>query len=151
METQLSLVFFPYAVALGALHALEPGHAKTLTAAYLIGTKGTKRDAILLGLSVAATHSIVVVALSIGALYLGKEAFTESATYWMQIISGVVVVILGSWMLYRRLSFISKRKQMTVHHPHAHSAPEPFRFSIKASSGLLEIIQTERTSGSSYR
>ena len=93
MEDQLSIVFFPYAVALGALHALEPGHAKTLTAAYLIGTKGTKRDAILLGLSVAATHSIVVVGLSAGAVYLGKEAFTESAAYWMQIISGVVVVI----------------------------------------------------------
>lgn len=143
MEPQLSLVFFPYAIALGALHALEPGHAKTLTAAYLIGTKGTKRDAILLGLSVAATHSIVVVGLSAAALYLGKEAFTESATYWIQIISGVVVVILGSWMLFRRLSFIRTRKAITVTH-HAHGAPEPFKFQAKSLSGHLEIVQTEQ-------
>jgi nickel/cobalt exporter len=56
MAAPLSLLYFPSAVALGALHALEPGHAKTLTAAYLIGTKGTKRDAVLLGMSVAATR-----------------------------------------------------------------------------------------------
>ena len=67
----LSIVYFPTAVALGALPALEPGHAKTLTAAYLIGTKGTKRDATILGLSVATTHSLVVVGLSVAAVLLG--------------------------------------------------------------------------------
>lgn len=87
---------------LGALHALEPGHAKTLTAACLIGIKGTKRDAILLGLSVAATHSLVVVGLSVAALWLGREAFTDRATYWLQIGSGIVVVLLGAWLLARR-------------------------------------------------
>ena len=48
LHMDTSILYFPTAVGLGALHALEPGHAKTLTAAYLIGTKGTKRDAVLL-------------------------------------------------------------------------------------------------------
>jgi len=95
MDNTLSLLYFPSAVILGGLHALEPGHAKTLTAAYLIGTKGTKRDAILLGISVAATHSIVVVALSAFALYFGKETFTDNAAHWMQLISGSVVIFAG--------------------------------------------------------
>lgn len=64
MTESLSIVYFPAAVLLGALHAMEPGHAKALTASYLIGIKGTKKDSILLGLSVAATQSIVVIAIS---------------------------------------------------------------------------------------
>ncbi|HEX7673983.1 MAG TPA: hypothetical protein VF412_07425, partial [Bdellovibrio sp.] len=70
IENPFTWLYFPTALALGALHALEPGHAKTLTAAYLIGIKGTKRDALLLGLSVAITHSFVVIAISVAALWL---------------------------------------------------------------------------------
>lgn len=101
-DPSLSLVYLPTAVVLGSLHALEPGHAKTLTAAYLIGIKGTKRDALLLGLSVAATHSIVVVAVAVLALWLGQEAFADEAGYGLRLASGAVVVLLGSWMLWRR-------------------------------------------------
>jgi len=53
VENPLTWMYLPTALSLGALHALEPGHAKTLTAAYLIGIKGTKQDAFFLGLSVA--------------------------------------------------------------------------------------------------
>ena len=83
MTDTLGLVYFPAAVALGALHALEPGHAKALTAAYLIGIKGTKRDSIILGLSVAATHSVVVIGISALGLWLGNEGFAGQATVWL--------------------------------------------------------------------
>lgn len=125
----LTWVYFPTALMLGALHALEPGHAKTLTAAYLIGIKGTKRDAVLLGLSVAITHSSVVVALSVIALWLGRESFTQDASHWLQVASGVVVIVLGFWMLFRRLR--ARRKTAALirarslersleHHNHDH-------------------------------
>lgn len=120
MQPDLSLFYFPAAVALGALHAVEPGHAKTLTAAYLIGIKGTKRDAVLLGLSVALTHSLVVIALSATALWIGREAFTDQATHWLQTVSGAVVISLGAWMLWRR--WPSRPLQSHDHpHPHEHS------------------------------
>lgn len=108
--TPLTLLYLPTAILLGALHALEPGHAKTLTAAYLIGIKGTKRDAFLLGVSVAATHSIVVVALSVAALWLGREAFTDQATWWLQMGSGAIVVVLGTWLLHRRWRVMQRQK-----------------------------------------
>ncbi|MCM2277588.1 MAG: sulfite exporter TauE/SafE family protein [Oligoflexia bacterium] len=111
IENPLSWVYFPTAVALGALHALEPGHAKTLTAAYLIGIKGTRRDAFLLGLSVAFTHSLVVIAIAAGALWVGQEAFTKDVTHYLQLGSGVLVVALGSWMLFKRLRQM-RRAQM---------------------------------------
>ncbi len=110
----LSLLYLPSAVALGSLHAIEPGHAKTLTAAYLIGIKGTKRDAVLLGLSVAVTHSLVVIAIAALALWIGQEAFADQAGKWLQFGSGVVVILLGSWMLWRRWP-----RRPGAHHHHA--------------------------------
>jgi nickel/cobalt exporter len=91
-----------------------------LTAAYLIGIKGTKRDALLLGLSVAFTHSLVVIGTSIAALWLGQETFTQDVTHWLQIGSGVIVVILGTWMLIRRIRQM-RRAHGHHHHDHDHS------------------------------
>ncbi|MHB1155841.1 MAG: nickel/cobalt efflux transporter [Phycisphaerales bacterium] len=120
LDPSLSLLYFPSALMLGSLHALEPGHAKTLTAAYLIGIKGTKRDAVLLGLSVAATHSVVVIAVAILAMWIGQEAFADQAGRWLQIGSGVVVIGLGSWMLWRRWPRRTKAHHHHHHHDHDH-------------------------------
>lgn len=117
----LSTVYFPTAVALGALHALEPGHAKALTAAYLIGIKGTKRDSVLLGLSVAATHSSVVIGISAFALWLGSEAFAGEATRWLEIASGGLALCIGIWMLQRRIRQ-RRRGEASEHTHHDHDA-----------------------------
>ncbi len=139
VDNPFTWVYFPSALALGALHALEPGHAKTLTAAYLIGIKGTKRDALLLGLSVAATHSIVVIGISVAALWVGRETFTQDVSHWLQIGSGTIVVCLGSWMLFRRLR---KLHASNHHRDHHHGAPEPIRIVNPLTEGTLEIIAT---------
>lgn len=136
----LSWVYFPTALALGGLHALEPGHAKTLTAAYLIGIKGTKRDALLLGLSVALTHSIVVIGISAAALWIGKETFTQDVTHWLQLGSGIIVIILGVWMLIKRLRALQKQKH--AEQGHHHHAPEPIQISNVMAKGRLEIVNT---------
>ncbi len=120
IENPLSWLYFPTALGLGALHALEPGHAKTLTAAYLIGIKGTKRDALLLGLSVAFTHSIVVVGISVAALWLGQETFTQDVTHWLQIGSAIIVIILGLWMLSRRIRHFHQHHHHDHDHDHDH-------------------------------
>jgi nickel/cobalt exporter len=138
IENPFTWVYFPTALALGALHALEPGHAKTLTAAYLIGIKGTKRDAFLLGLSVAFTHSIVVIGISVAALLVGREAFTQDVTHWLQIGSGAIVVILGSWMLTRRIRHMIRAK----HDHHPHGTPDPIAINSDLAKGKLEIVQT---------
>ncbi|NBO39668.1 nickel/cobalt efflux protein RcnA [bacterium] len=121
VDNPLSMVYFPTAVALGALHALEPGHAKALTAAYLIGIKGTKRDALLLGLSVASTHSLVVVGITALALWLGRETFTQDVTHWLQIGSGIIVVLLGLWMLVKRIRQMRRNRHRHQHHHHDHA------------------------------
>lgn len=136
VENPLTWVYFPTALMLGALHALEPGHAKTLTAAYLIGIKGTKRDAFLLGLSVALTHSIVVVGISALALYIGRETFTQDVTKWLQVGSGIVVILLGLWLMVKRIRQMKKSK-----HSHSHDA-EVVMIQSNVTSGEMTIIQT---------
>lgn len=123
--SDLSLIYFPSAIAIGAMHALEPGHAKTLTAAYLIGIKGTKQDATLLGISVALSHSLVVIGLSLLAVFLGREAFTGEAEYLLRVGSGIAVIILGIYLLLRRLksrrllsTSHTHRNHMVEHHTH---------------------------------
>lgn len=139
----LSLIYFPSAVALGGLHALEPGHAKTLTAAYLIGTKGTKRDATLLGLSVALTHSIVVIGLSVIAVLIGKEAFTDQATYYISVGSSVVVIALGVWLLSKRIKALRRVRAHSHHHHHDHThAPEPAVLEEGDLKGEISIVST---------
>lgn len=111
----VSLAYLPAAIGLGALHALEPGHAKTMTAAYLIGIHGRWTDAVLLGLAAALTHSLVVIGIAVTALLVGRQAFAGEATWWLQIGSGAIVTLLGAWMLWRRLG---------AHHPpHPPAAP----------------------------
>jgi nickel/cobalt exporter len=137
---QLSWIYFPTALVLGALHALEPGHAKTLTAAYLIGIKGTKKDAFLLGLSVALTHSLVVILISVAALYLGREAFTENVTQYLQLGSGIIVVLLGAWLMLKR--YLYARSLHHHEHHHAHCTPTPLFLEGEKIKGTLEIIET---------
>lgn len=137
----LSAAYFPPAVALGALHALEPGHAKTLTAVYPIGTKGTKRDAPLLGLSVAVTHSIVVVALCVGAVWVEREAFTQDAAHWLAVGSGALVVLLGVWLLAKRLGVQRRVLQIATQ---AHRPPGSARVPTGWGEVLIEIIGTPK-------
>lgn len=140
IENPFSWMYLPTALLLGALHALEPGHAKTLTAAYLIGIKGTKRDAFLLGLSVALTHSIVVIGISVLALWIGRESFTKDVTHWLQIGSGIVVVLLGTWLMVKR---IIQMKRASHHHHHHHHEAEAVIINSPSAGGSLQIINTQ--------
>src|SRR5215475_8388433 len=75
--------YLPVAVILGALHALEPGHAKSLMAAYIVAIRGTSRQAALLGVSAAAGHTVVVWILAVVALLFGQNLIAEQAEPWL--------------------------------------------------------------------
>src|SRR6516225_925121 len=90
------------AFAFGAVHALSPGHGKTLVAAYLVGSRGTPRHAIFLGLMVTFTHTISVFALGLVTLYLSQFVLPEKITPVLGVISGLTIVWVGAMLLYRR-------------------------------------------------
>jgi ABC-type nickel/cobalt efflux system permease component RcnA len=90
------------AAALGGLHALEPGHGKTIVAAYLVGSQGTAAHALLLGLIVTATHTAGVYALGFVTLYASKYIVPDHLYPWLGIASGLTIAFLGLYMLRRR-------------------------------------------------
>jgi ABC-type nickel/cobalt efflux system permease component RcnA len=84
------------------VHALSPGHGKTLVAAYLVGSRGTPRHAVFLGLTVTFTHTVSVFALGLVTLYLSRFVLPETITPILGAISGVTIVWVGATLLYRR-------------------------------------------------
>jgi len=113
---------------LGALHALEPGHGKSIMGAYLIASRGGVRHALLLGVVVTATHTIVVFLLALAALRFAATAANERLMFWLELISGALVVGVGVWMILTSFELLSRstRRDRHVHtHPHDHSHDHP--------------------------
>src|SRR5471030_1671718 len=94
-------LFIPTAILLGALHGLEPGHSKTMMAAFIIAIRGTVGQAVLLGLSAAISHSLIIWLLAALALHFGNQWNAESVEPYLQLGSAVCVLALAVWMFLR--------------------------------------------------
>jgi nickel/cobalt transporter (NicO) family protein len=106
------------AIAWGALHALSPGHGKSIVAAYLIGSRGTARHAAFLGATVTITHTTGVFALGMVALLLSHYIVPETLYPWLGVLSGLLVIVMGASILSRRLSSTANRRGPDHHHHH---------------------------------
>lgn len=133
------------AVGLGALHAISPGHGKTLVAAYLIGSRGTLRQAAGLGLTVAVTHTAGVFLLGLVMLAAGEFLVPELVIGWLSAVSGLLVVGLGIGLVIRALG---GRGQGHHHdgehdhadagtHTHAHGDAHPHSHALRSSGTPL--------------
>jgi len=114
------------AFGIGALHALEPGHGKSIMGAYIVASRGGIRHALLLGLTVTVTHTLVVFLLALGALFLAGRFASSQVTYWLSIVSGVLVVGVGAWMLLTAFGLVRRDGEHGHHaegHKHPHEPP----------------------------
>ncbi|HDW8372551.1 TPA: nickel/cobalt efflux protein RcnA [Escherichia coli] len=93
--------FIPSAILLGALHGLEPGHSKTMMAAFIIAIKGTIKQAVMLGLAATISHTAVVWLIAFGGMVIGKLFTAQSAEPWLQLISAVIIISTAFWMFWR--------------------------------------------------
>jgi ABC-type nickel/cobalt efflux system permease component RcnA len=91
------------ALVFGMVHALTPGHGKTMVAAYLAGTRGQARHALILGGTVTVTHTAGVFALGIVTLSLSQFIVPEQLYPWLNLASGVMVVGIGVFAIRDRL------------------------------------------------
>jgi nickel/cobalt exporter len=106
---------------LGAMHALEPGHGKTIVAAYLVGSRGNMKHAALLGATVTFTHTISVFLLGIGTLLLSSYIVPEKIIPVLGVVSGISIVLIGGWLFYQRWrAFLHARAHALGHHHHHH-------------------------------
>jgi nickel/cobalt exporter len=92
------------AVAFGAWHALLPGHGKTLMAAYMVGSRARVRQAVSVGVAVAVMHTASVLGLGLLVLTLERTFRPETIYPWLGLVSGLVALGLGAYLLISRLA-----------------------------------------------
>ncbi|MBM3533464.1 MAG: nickel/cobalt efflux transporter RcnA [Alphaproteobacteria bacterium] len=108
-------LFVPSAILLGALHGLEPGHSKTMMAAFIVAIRGTVMQAVLLGIAATVSHTAVVWAIAIGGLYLSRELDAATSEPYFQLASAAIIIGIASWMIWR-----TWHDRRPAHHRHDH-------------------------------
>jgi len=110
------------AAVLGAFHALEPGHGKTIVAAYLVGSRGTAWHALILGLVVTISHTAGVYLLGGVTFYASNHVVPEKLYPWLSLGSGLTIAVLGVVMFTRRFSGVADHHHGPGGHHH-HGPP----------------------------
>ena len=106
-------LFIPSAILLGALHGLEPGHSKTMMAAFIIAVRGTVLQATLLGLAATLSHTAIVWVIALGGMYFGQHWSAEASEPWLQVVSAAFIIGLALWMMWR-----TSRNEAACFHDH---------------------------------
>lgn len=124
-QTDLTPVVFllslAAAVALGAGHALTPGHGKTLMAAYLVGTRGSARHALGLGAAVSLSHTIGILALATVVVAATDVVAPDVIVRWAPVVAAVSIVLIGGWMLIGEVRRRRSHSHATANgHDHGH-------------------------------
>jgi len=128
------------AFLLGGLHALTPGHNKTLTGTYLVGAHGQLRHAVLVGAATAFSHTASAIIIGIAALSTVGQIASAQFLRWIGLPSGILTVCLGLWLL--RKYFIRNSEHLHSHdhdlsHGHGHPAPDRVTLGGLVALGLM--------------
>jgi ABC-type nickel/cobalt efflux system permease component RcnA len=127
-------------IVLGGLHALTPGHGKTLVAAYLVGSRGTVGHAMALGGIVTFTHTASVIAIGLLALLASQFIVPNVLVPSLEILSGLLVVYLGLRLLWSRWRAYQGEEQDHHHeHPHVHR-DEPHHHHIPEKVEVKDLL-----------
>ncbi len=108
---------------LGALHALEPGHGKSVVASYILGYKGKFRQIILLGGSIALSHTFTIFVIALVLHGAGSLPVGDGVHYAMEAVSSCLVIGIGVWMLRQSLKRDNAARQCGCGHDHEHGSP----------------------------
>jgi len=128
-------LFIPAAILLGALHGLEPGHSKTMMAAFIVAIRGTIGQAVMLGLSAAISHSFIIWILAATALHYGDKWNAETVEPYLQLGSAVLILGLAGWMFWRTRRDLRAAADHNHGHDHAHDES----FTLDLGHGKLEL------------
>jgi len=124
------------AFGLGVVHALSPGHGKSVMAAYLVGTRGTRRQALVLGPVVALSHTAGVLLLGGATLAASRLIAPERLYPYLSVTAGVIVLVVGLTLVARR---VRSRRHGHDHAQDATSAPLGWRLlvALGLSGGIV--------------
>lgn len=162
-----SWLFVPSAILLGALHGLEPGHSKTMMAAFIIAIRGTLAQAVLLGLAATVSHTAIVWAVALGGMYFGQRWNVATDEPYFQLASAALIVAVAVWMLWRTWRNRIAAREYEAGHAHhhgahadhghhghghdAHGAEAGATRRIDTGHGVLELSLQPREDGAHFR
>ena len=130
-------LFIPSAILLGALHGLEPGHSKTMMAAFIVAIRGTVTQAVLLGLAATLSHTAVVWLIALIGLHYGTELNIEANEGYFQLGSAAIIVGIALWMLVR--TWRDQQRQRAAHgHSHGDRNHDEVK-RIDTGHGVVEL------------
>lgn len=129
-------LFLPAAIVLGALHGLEPGHSKTMMAAFIVSIRGTVKQALLLALSATFSHTCVIWILALVGLHYSAQFSIETLEPYFQVGIGLIIVAMALWMVWR-VRKLSGEGGHSHGHPHEHG--EHGGLLVKTEEGFIEI------------
>ena len=121
-------LYFPTAILLGALHGLEPGHSKTMMAAFIVAIRGTVKQAVLLGFAATLSHTAVVWLVAMFGMYLGQNLDADTTEPYFQLASAAIIILIALCMLWRtwrgeqtwQFEEASAHQHHNHHHDHEH-------------------------------
>ncbi len=140
-------LFIPSAILLGALHGLEPGHSKTMMAAFIVAIRGTVTQAVLLGLAATISHTTVVWAIALAGMYLWQGMDTTRVEPYFQVASAGIIIAIALWMLWRTWRDQQRAKAAAGEHDHHHDhGPEHTSDARRVDTGhgvvMLEVFES---------
>jgi len=139
-------LFIPSAILLGALHGLEPGHSKTMMAAFIIAIHGTVAQAVMLGLAATLSHTAVVWVVALIGLHFGSQWNAESTEPYFQLVSAIMIIGVAVWMMLRTRHQMRDADQ-DHRHDHSHDASKR----IDTGHGMLRLEIFEKDAPPRFR
>jgi nickel/cobalt transporter (NicO) family protein len=136
--TSHAWLFIPSAILLGALHGLEPGHSKTMMAAFIIAVRGTVGQAILLGLAATVSHTAVVWVVALVGMRLGSQWSAETSEPYFQVASAVLIIAIAGWMIWRTWQEQRRARREVEGHDRGHRHDAETR-RIDTGHGVLAL------------
>jgi nickel/cobalt exporter len=100
-STAHACLFIPSAILLGALHGLEPGHSKTMMAAFIVAIRGTVTQAVMLGLAATVSHTAIVWGIALVGMYIWQGIDAEEIEPYFQLVSAAIIIGVALWMFWQ--------------------------------------------------
>ena len=91
----------------GAYHAVQPGHGKTIAAAYIVGARGRPVDAWILGIFVTLSHTSGIVLVGVLASLGLPGLESKRIEVWLKVLTGMLIIVIGLWTLWTQRALFS--------------------------------------------
>jgi nickel/cobalt transporter (NicO) family protein len=91
----------------GAYHAVQPGHGKTIAAAYIVGARGRPVDAWILGIFVTLSHTSGIVLVGVLASLGLPGLESKRIEVWLKVLTGLLIIAVGLWTLWTQRSLFN--------------------------------------------